>query len=440
MTAPCSDSTAERRYAGHALLSPGVLDKHPVPVGAFADREARNVIEAVSAIHARGERVTDTTLRMELEARGYHREAQLDPWRYANPSDDPGALAKRIRELSELRALRSKAVELVLHCESHDADTGRAREMLRELLELRPEGDSASRVQTLREVYARTAEEMFSVPEDSRMRLGWSPLDRVYGPTPGQLLVLGAQTNVGKSSAIAAWSTFLANRGHAVGVISAEDATEDWGAKWLGEAAGQNPAHLWTMRDRSRLEHVVDAGLRTADLPIYFSEVADRSLDGVLSDMAYMRHKFGVRVVMVDYLQAIALPAHARDPRTGTDHNLAQLIAQAGRLGVALILACQLSRPPKDKAYREPTKYDLKESGTIENRAQCIVMLWRDPDGQTWGKVDKVKRMPLPDAPFRLTRHPSTGALVAMDEQAEPDPYDDRYDDPREPGEDFYDE
>lgn len=416
MTAPCSDPITERRYVGHALIGPAMLDKHPVPVGAFADGETRRIVEAVMAIHAREERVTDTTLRAELEARGYHREAQLDPWRFANPSDDPGALARRIKELAELRVLRAKAVELVQHCESDNAASGRAREMLRELVELRPEGDSASRVQTLREVYTRTAEEMFAAEDDSRMRLGWGPLDRVYGPTPGQVLVLGAQTNVGKSSAIAAWTTFLATRGSPVGVISVEDATEDWGAKWLGEAANENPAHLWGMRDKTRLANIVDAGLRTADLPIFFSEVADRSLDGVLSDMAYMRHKHGVRVVMVDYLQAITLPAHARDPRTGTDHNLAQLIAQAGRLGVALVLACQLARPPKDRAFREPTKHDLKESGTIENRAQCIVMLWRDPDGHTWGKVDKVKRMPLPDAPFRLVRHPATGALMAMDE------------------------
>lgn len=426
MSAPCTDPILERRYVGHALLAPAVLDKHPLPLGVISDVETRHVLESVGAIHARGERVTGTTLAMELDARGYQRESQLDPWRFANPSDDPGAIAKRLRELADLRALRAKAVELVSTCEASDADPGRAREVLRELTDLRPAGDSGARVKTLREVYIHTAEEMFAVPEDSRMRLGWGPLDRAYHPTPGQLLVLGAQTNVGKTSALAAWSTFLAQRGHAVGVISTEDATEDWGAKWLGEASGQNPAHLWTTRNRSIVERVVEAGLRTADLPVYFSEVADRSLDAVLSDMAYMRHKHGARVVLIDYLQAITLPSHARDPRTGTDHNLGQLIAQAGRIGVALVVACQLSRPPKDKAFREPTKYDLKESGTIENRAQCIVMIWRDPDGVTWGKVEKVKRVPLPEQPFRLQRHARTGALVVSDEDEHEQHADDR--------------
>lgn len=422
----CADPILELRYAGAALLDLTVLDKHPVPVGALTDREAMRIVECLSSLRQRGEEVaTEDALRIEMERRGYFREIQESPWRHAAVCDNPAAIARRLCELYEVRRLRDRAAEMVRALDAHP-DAQLAREHLRELVDLRPDGGSGERVKTLREVYIHTAEELFTRDDDSCVRLGWGPIDRVYHLAPGQLLVLGAQTNVGKTSAIAAWSMFIAQRGAACGVISVEDATEDWGAKWLGESSGVNPADLWRAGrrggpSRAVLERAVSAGLETADLPIYFSEVADRSLDGVLSDMAHMVHRHNVRVVFVDYLQAIMLPAGSRDVRAGTDHNLAHLIAQAGRLRVALVVACQLSRPPKDKAFREPNKHDLKESGTIENRAQCIVLLWRDQDGQTWGKVEKVKRMPVPERPFALGRHPRTGALVVSSEEEDPE-------------------
>jgi len=72
-------------------------------------------------------------------------------------------------------------------------------------------------------------------------------------------------------------------------------------------------------------------------------------------------------------------------------------------------------RPSERKTGQEPTLYWLKESGSIENRAQCVVMLWRDDQGQMHGRIAKAKRS-RSGARFRLMRHERTGLLVQVDE------------------------
>jgi replicative DNA helicase len=76
------------------------------------------------------------------------------------------------------------------------------------------------------------------------------------------------------------------------------------------------------------------------------------------------------------------------------------------------VLASQLRRPERD-TVAEPNVTALKESGTIENRAQAIVLLWRGESDKhlVHAKLAKVKRV-ASGQKFDLVRNPSTGQLV----------------------------
>lgn len=59
---------------------------------------------------------------------------------------------------------------------------------------------------------------------------------------------------------------------------------------------------------------------------------------------------------------------------------MTRLKAHAARLGVALVIVSQLSRPKDKGEGYEPNKHDLKESGDLENGAEYVVLLWRSKD------------------------------------------------------------
>lgn len=419
------DVILERRYVGALMLDPGAADRAGVGLDDITDREARRALECVYALRDRGVEVNPDTLDLELSRRGYDRERQLNVMGWAHGLDDVAAVAARLRELSEARAIESVAAEVV-RVARETGDPAKCREHMRELLDLGRRSSPSDRVKTFREVCVATAEALMDPKTREGMRIGWASVDRVYRLTRGQLMVLGAQTNVGKTSAFATWALHLAQvGGEPVGVISVEDGAEDWGAKWIGEVSGVNPEALWKgthgMPGDELARSIADAV--KAGVPLHFSEVADRSLDSVLADMAHMKHAHGVKAIFIDYLQAISLPNGAKDMRMGTDRILDALMRQAGVLKVALVLACQLSRPPKEKPYREPTKHDLKESGTLENRAQCIVMLWRGESGEVLGKIEKAKRTSFSTAPFKLSRRAIDGRLHEVSEIDAPHPW-----------------
>lgn len=417
------DAVLERRYVGALMLDASAADRAGVSLDDVTDPQARHVLECVFSLRDQGVDVNPDTLDLELGRKGYDRDRQLNVMAWARGLDDIAAVAARLRELSEAREIHAVAGDVARIAKS-TGDPAKARERLRDLLDLGRRQGPADRVLNFRQVCVKTAEVLATPVNERGMRLGWPSIDAVYQLAPGQLMVLGAQTNVGKTSAIATWALHLAESGNPAAVISCEDGADDFGAKWIGELCRVNPERLWRGQygdGAKQLEaSIIEAAKR--GIPLYFSEVASRSLDEVLADMAHAKHAHGVKVVMVDYLQAIQLPPGSRDMRTGTDQNLAALISQAGRLGVALVLACQLSRPGKDKPYREPNKHDLKESGTIENRAQCIVMMWRDESGDVKAKIDKAKRTSFTTTPFGLTRHPATGKLWERADE-EPSPY-----------------
>lgn len=417
------DVTLERRFVGCAMVDLSVLDRSGVGLDDITSGPERQALECLFSLRERGDRPSREALEVEFTRRGWTHLHGLNPYDWATHSSDISAIASRLRELRDARELYERGKQL---CEAaRDVDLGRAREHMRSLWDIRQAGTSESRVKSLRGVCAAVGEALTNTKRDDWPGLGWPSVDKQVRMSPGQLLVLGAQTNVGKTTALTTWAMSLAapdaspigrGRPMATGLISVEDGAVDIGAKWMGQLGRFNPGDLFFARGEHQADIVRRFGKAVqsgaVDAPLYFSEVVDRSLDSVLMDMSYMKSRHNVEVVMVDYLQAIMLPTGTRDVRTGINNVLSQLIAQAGRLGVRLVLASQLSRPPKEKPYREPTKYDLKESGDVENRAQAIVMLWKDEHQQVWGKVDKCKQSALDPSPFPLERQHDTGALV----------------------------
>lgn len=421
------DVVLERRFVAAAMIDPSILDKAGVGLDHITSGPERQVLECLFALRDRDEEPNEESLEVEFSRRGYTHLHGVSPYDWASHSADPGAIAARLRELADARSIHDIARQIQAACER--GAPSEAREHMRSMWDLRQTGSSESRVKTLRAVWQALGEHLVNSGPDNWPGLGWPDVDKQVRLQPGQLLVLGAQTNVGKTTALTTWAMNLAGpkftnrhskRSVPVGLISVEDGDHDFGAKWMGRVVGTNPSDIFFGHDRERVHARFGRALKdgAADVPIYFSAVMDRSLDSVLMDMSYMRQRHGVEVVMVDYLQAISLPAGTRDIRTGTNHVLSQLIAQAGRLGVCLILASQLSRPPKEKPFREPTKHDLKESGDVENRAQAIVMLWKgDPAEcgahEVKGKVEKVKQTALDSRPFSLFH--MRGALMPGD-------------------------
>lgn len=94
------------------------------------------------------------------------------------------------------------------------------------------------------------------------------------------------------------------------------------------------------------------------------------------------RHKmkFGLDVVVADYLSLFADPPNVQDRRQAVGDNTLMLKNLARELDISVILLHQLSRAPESRSTQDqrPKLSDLAESADVERHSDVVLFLWRD--------------------------------------------------------------
>lgn len=397
------DPDLERRFLGACLGTPETLDRYPLPASDLGDPRAVCVLSAMYALRARPDRPDLDPIAIEemLKTQGTWRRVGHEYLlalenEIVIPSSVP-VIRSRIRELSALRRAREAAMMAAAAFERGELSEGMAT--LSDMIQ-GPGLDSAEeRVKPLSTVCEETALAVMEGRAAGYASLGGSlfpTLDAAIRLTGGMLILLGAHSNVGKSSLMMALLLDLAERGTPCGIISLEDPEVDFGAKALGQLAHQDPAKLWRGEPKSGpareewpevVSRFIDAAGKSRDIPLAFSAPRNQHVDAVLEDMAHMVRVHGSRIIGIDYLQAVQ-GGRGNSPRERVDDCLARIIVQMRILGCDVFLASQLA-DRDGNPFKEPHLGQLKESRTITERAQTIVLAWRE--GDTPGAVHRFK-------------------------------------------------
>lgn len=427
------DLPLERVYISTLLC--GAAPQHVASVERLsaedcASMEHQRVLRAVYDVAARGESMGTLAVRAELE-RGDKAAALLDALETIAgveiSGESPAMMAGRLGELAAARRVREHLQRGLaevdrLHIEGAQEH---AREAIGESPDARVVLISLHAAATLA-VHAMRAN---STRKAALLRTGYGLVDGAVGGVPQKsLIIIGGRTGAGKSTLALGIAIFAAQNGMRTGIISTEDAELLYGARGLAHACRLNSQKLLEPQmgfdDDGEAERGLEA-LRGIGVPMHFA--LNRPLRDVMRAMRACAND-GCKVVVLDYLQSIRLGlAKGKVTRAELVSDAAQqLKAQAQQLGLTLILLSQLGRPPKDRAHIEPSIYELKETGDLENMAEVILLLWKDGDhegARQLGKVAKIKwsqRRPR----FEMQLDAETGALRQLVHQRDPDPVD----------------
>ena len=88
---------------------------------------------------------------------------------------------------------------------------------------------------------------------------------------------------------------------------------------------------------------------------------------------------FGLSMIIIDYIQLLSVPdEHKSENRHREINSISKGIKwMAKDLKVPVIALSQLSRP-KTKADRRPSLVHLRESGSLEEDADVVIMIYRE--------------------------------------------------------------
>lgn len=215
---------------------------------------------------------------------------------------------------------------------------------------------------------------------------GFRSIDKLNGGfTPGQMVIVGARPSVGKSALANALATNVARQGKNVGIVSLEmnnaeiaarlaaiDTDTDFGIIYRNLFSDSRSAEAWYDR----------VSRSTVNLPIYVSDKTKVDVSEIRSKAHKLRHLHGLDLLIVDYLQLIETSA------TNKNYNREQEVAKISRglklmameMSIPVVVLCQLNRAVTARKGKDryPQLSDLRESGSLEQDADVVLMLHRD--------------------------------------------------------------
>ncbi len=127
------------------------------------------------------------------------------------------------------------------------------------------------------------------------------------------------------------------------------------------------------------MEKLIKAQADISSLPIYVDTTPALTTAELLARARRIKREKDVGLIIVDYLQLMRAPG-ARDNRVMEVSIISSSLKElAKRLDVPVVALSQLNREPERRhSLPRPRLSDLRESGTIEQDADTVLLLYRD--------------------------------------------------------------
>jgi len=210
---------------------------------------------------------------------------------------------------------------------------------------------------------------------------GFTELDELTsGFQPGELIVIAARPSMGKTALslnLALHATLREKK--KVAYFSVEMGKESVMVRLLANAAKIRMGDLRTGRiDDQVWPRLINTAASLSETGLFIDDTPGISPFEIRAKSRRMKAKHGLDMIMVDYLQMMGLKqkVESREREVSEISKLLKSIAK--ELQVPVIALAQLNRGVEARGDRRPMLSDLRESGSIEQDADVIAMIYRE--------------------------------------------------------------
>lgn len=228
------------------------------------------------------------------------------------------------------------------------------------------------------------------------IQTGFRQFDRLTnGLHGGELIVLAARPGVGKSALAMNIVENVAKSGKTVAVFSLEMSNEQITERLLSSMSAVELAGIKSgnfSNGAADLERLKNAQAVICDkMQIYGNDFASVRPSEITSQCRRLKAQYGLDLVVIDYIQL--MNSDIVGVRNATRENEVANITRslklmAKELDVPVIALSQLKRDVDtrnikgEKGSSEPVLSDLRESGAIEQDADIVLFIHKNPNGQ----------------------------------------------------------
>ena len=210
---------------------------------------------------------------------------------------------------------------------------------------------------------------------------GFAELDDLTnGLHPGQLIILAARPALGKSTLGLDFARSAAIKNDMPTIIfSLEMGRSEIAMRLLSAEASVPLQHMrkgtvhtndWTT--------IASTRGRINDAPLYIDDSPNMTLVEIRAKCRRLKQRVGLKMVIIDYLQLMTSGKKVESRQQEVSEFSRALKLLAKELNVPVIAISQLNRGPEQRADKKPALSDLRESGSLEQDADMVILLHRE--------------------------------------------------------------
>ncbi len=270
-------------------------------------------------------------------------------------------------------------------------------------------------------------EEMYHQQADiTGIATGFSKLDQMTsGLHSGELIIIAARPSMGKT----AFSLNIAQHAalrqkKTVAYFSVEMSKESVMMRLLASEAKINMGEIRNGKiPDSAWPKLVSAASTLSDAPLFIDDTSGISPFEIRARARRLKKQHGLDLIMIDYLQIMDLKQKVESRERAVSEISRTLKSIAKELQVPVVALAQLNRSVEGRSEKKPMLSDLRESGSIEQDADVIMMLFREGyyDKQDDSKTDHAeiiigKQRNGPTGHINLKWEPKFGRFTDADD------------------------
>jgi len=294
--------------------------------------------------------------------------------------------AKIVKEKRILRELINASAKITESAFSQEEDLDTLLDSIEQRIFAISEGSTSQNFIPIKEelkgAYERI-ERLHQDGENARLRgvaTGFTKLDDILsGFQKSDLIVVGARPSNGKTAFVLDVARHAAVKGHEiVGVFSLEMSCEQVTDRFIAAEAGVDLWKLRTgrLRDDADFQMIQVALDRLNHATLFIDDTPSPNIVQIRAMARRLQaEQKGLGLLIVDYLQLL-------QPRKNYESVVQQvteisrgLKALARELNIPVVAVSQLSRAVDQREARIPRLSDLRESGSIEQDADVVILL-----------------------------------------------------------------
>jgi replicative DNA helicase len=208
---------------------------------------------------------------------------------------------------------------------------------------------------------------------------GFTQLDSLTnGLHPGQMIIVAARPSIGKSTLALDIARSAAVRNMmTTAVFSLEMSAQEIMMRLLSAEASVPLKNIRTGKLEDYWDNLSAVTTQISSAPLYIDDSPNLTMLEIRAKARRLKQHHDLKLIVIDYIQLMTSGRKVESRQLEVSEFSRQIKLMAKELDIHVVAISQLNRGTENRADKKPLLSDLRESGSLEQDADMVILLHR---------------------------------------------------------------